>query len=122
MRDRGELVQLDGSVHRWFEQRGLESYLLTLVDDVTVVTRGAVGPHKAIWHAVGSAPAGDRSVRHTARSLHGFEERVRPSPGRRSGSRGAPPLTRFGRMCAALGVQMIPATSPHAKGRVDARR
>jgi hypothetical protein len=32
---------------------------------------------------------------------------------------GAPPLTQFGRMCAALGITIIPASSPQAKGRIE---
>ena len=40
MAHRGELVQLDGSFHPWFEARGPGSCLLTLVDDATGVTSG----------------------------------------------------------------------------------
>ena len=32
---------------------------------------------------------------------------------------GAVPLTQFGRMCASLGIQIIAASSPQAKGRVE---
>ena len=32
---------------------------------------------------------------------------------------GAEPLTQFGRMCATLGIQIIPASSPQAKGRIE---
>ena len=32
---------------------------------------------------------------------------------------GAEPLTQFGRMCAALGITIIPASSPQAKGRIE---
>lgn len=32
---------------------------------------------------------------------------------------GAEPLTQFGRMCAALGIKIIPASSPQAKGRIE---
>ena len=32
---------------------------------------------------------------------------------------GVEPLTQFGRMCATLGIQIIPASSPQAKGRVE---
>jgi hypothetical protein len=32
---------------------------------------------------------------------------------------GAVPLTQFGRMCSALGIQIIAASSPQAKGRVE---
>lgn len=37
----------------------------------------------------------------------------------RRSSTGAVPLTQFGRMCAALGIQIIAASSPQAKGRVE---
>ena len=33
--------------------------------------------------------------------------------------RRAAPLTQFGRMCAQLGIQIIPASSPQAKGRIE---
>jgi len=32
---RGELVQVDGSYHRWFEKRGNECCLLVFIDDAT---------------------------------------------------------------------------------------
>ena len=32
---------------------------------------------------------------------------------------GAEPLTQFGRMCATLGIRIIPASSPQAKGRIE---
>jgi hypothetical protein len=32
---------------------------------------------------------------------------------------GAEPVTQFGRMCARLGIQIIPASSPQAKGRIE---
>src|SRR5260370_10234458 len=49
----GELVQLDGSFHRWFEGRGPESCLLTLVDDATGKTQGRIAAQGTIWAAVG---------------------------------------------------------------------
>ena len=32
---------------------------------------------------------------------------------------GTVPLTQFGRMCGSLGIQIIAASSPQAKGRVE---
>jgi transposase len=49
----GELVQLDGSFHPWFEARGAESCMLTLVDDATGQSLGRLGPQETIWAAVG---------------------------------------------------------------------
>src|SRR5258708_35010082 len=40
-------------------------------------------------------------------------------PTAQEGMRGQPPLTQFGRMCAELGIGMITAHSPQAKGRVE---
>ena len=48
----GELVQLDGSFHPWFEARGPSSCLLTLVDDATGRSLGRFGAQETIWAAV----------------------------------------------------------------------
>ena len=43
---------------------------------------------------------------------------VRP-PNQAERVTGAVPLTQFGRMCATWGIQIIPASSPQAKGRIE---
>lgn len=43
---------------------------------------------------------------------------VRP-PNQEERATGAEPLTQFGRMCAKLGIRIIPASSPQAKGRIE---
>ena len=43
---------------------------------------------------------------------------VRP-PNEEERETGAEPLTQFGRMCAQLGIRIIPASSPQAKGRIE---
>jgi hypothetical protein len=43
---------------------------------------------------------------------------VRP-PNQKERATGAEPLTQFGRMCATLGITIIPASSPQAKGRIE---
>ena len=48
----GELVQLDGSFHDWFEGRGPQSCLLTLVDDATGRSLGRFSAQETIWAAV----------------------------------------------------------------------
>lgn len=72
----GELLQLDGSFHDWYEGRGSyggkQSCMMALVDDATSTT------------ATGEAV-----------------------------------YTQFGFMCAKLGIEIIGAGSPQAKGRVE---
>jgi transposase len=115
----GELVQLDGSFHRWFEDRGPESCLLTLVDDATGRSLGRFGPQETIWAAVGIVRAwiGRYGI---PRALYTDWKNVyvrRPNQEERV--TGAEPFTQFGRMCAALGIKIIPASSPQAKGRIE---
>ena len=116
---RGELVQLDGSVHRWFEGRGPAACLLTLVDDATGTTLGQFGAQETIWAAVGVlrlwlAQYGVPRALYT--DWKNVYVRV---PNAKERETGAVPLTQFGRMCATLGIQIIPASSPQAKGRIE---
>jgi transposase len=115
----GELVQLDGSFHPWFETRGAESCLLTLVDDATGRSTGRFSAQETIWAAVAV-------LRHWIQA-HGIPQAlytdwknvyVRP-PTEEERLTQAEPLTQFGRMCAQLGIRIIPASSPQAKGRIE---
>jgi transposase len=115
----GELVQLDGSFHAWFEKRGAESCLLTLVDDATGRSTGRFSAQETIWAAV--------AVLRDWIEAYGIPQAlytdwknvyVRP-PTEEERLTQAEPLTQFGRMCALLGIRIIPASSPQAKGRIE---
>ena len=115
----GELVQLDGSFHPWFEDRGPHSCLLTLVDDATGRTLGRFGAQETIWAAVAILRAWIAQYG-VPRALYTDWKNVyvrRPNQEERE--TGGEPLTQFGRMCAALGITIIPASSPQAKGRIE---
>jgi transposase len=115
----GELVQMDGSFHRWFETRAPESCLLTLVDDATGKTLGRFGAQETIWAAVDVLRAWiERYGLPRALYTDWKNVYVRP-PNQAERVTGAEPLTQFGRMCATLGIQIIPASSPQAKGRIE---
>jgi transposase len=115
----GELVQMDGSFHPWFEGRGPDSCLLTLVDDATGQTLGRFGAQETIWAAVGVLRAWiERYGMPQALYTDWKNVYVRP-PNQAERVTGAEPLTQFGRMCATLGIQIIPASSPQAKGRIE---
>lgn len=115
----GELLQLDGSFHDWFEDRGPTACLLTLVDDATGHTLGQFSAQETIWAAVAVLRAWIDQFG-IPRALYTDWKNVyvrRPNAAERE--TGAEPLTQFGRMCAALGIQIIPASSPQAKGRIE---
>jgi transposase len=115
----GELVQLDGSFHPWFERRGPQSCLITMVDDATGRSLGAFGAQETIWAAVGVLRAwmAQYGIPH-ALYTDWKNVYVRP-PNQEERATGAEPLTQFGRMCAKLGIRIIPASSPQAKGRIE---
>jgi len=48
----GELIQLDGSFHLWYEARGPRGCLMNLVDDATGRTLARLGDEETIWAAV----------------------------------------------------------------------
>ena len=115
----GELVQLDGSFHAWFEKRGPESCLLTLVDDATGRSMGRFSAQETIWAAVAVLREWIQAYG-IPQALYTDWKNVYvrpPTEGERLTQ--AEPLTQFGRMCAQLGIRIIPASSPQAKGRIE---
>jgi transposase len=115
----GELVQLDGSFHAWYEDRGPRRCLLTMVDDATSQSLGRFSGEETIWAAA--------AVLRRWIEQHGVPHAlytdwknvyVRAATEAERAA-GLVPLTQFGRMCAALQIQIIPASSPQAKGRVE---
>jgi len=115
----GELVQLDGSFHAWFEGRGAPSCLLTLVDDATGQSGGRFSAQETIWAAV--------AVLRDWIETYGIPQAlytdwknvyVRP-PTEEERLTQTEPLTQFGRMCGQLGIRIIPASSPQAQGRIE---
>lgn len=115
----GELVQLDGSVHPWFEGRAPASCLLTLVDDATGRSLGRFGAQETIWAAVAVLRSWIEQYG-IPRALYTDWKNVYVRvPNQEERVTGAEPLTQFGRMCATLGIQIIPASSPQAKGRIE---
>ena len=113
----GMLLQLDGSHHAWLEQRGPRFALLLAVDDAT----------GAVVHALFGAVEDARSyfllmegvLRRSGVPLALYTDRhavFRAPAQQRAGREGA---TQFARAMAELGVRLIFARSPQAKGRVE---
>jgi transposase len=115
----GELVQLDGSFHPWFERRGPQTCLLTMVDDATGRSVGRFGAQETIWAVVGVLRAwiGHYGMPHALYT--DWKNVYVRAPNQEERATGAEPLTQFGRMCAQLGIRIIPASSPQAKGRIE---
>jgi transposase len=115
----GEMVQMDGSFHRWLEERGAGGCLMDLIDDATNKTLARLGEEETIWAAAGVLRAWIEryGVPHVLYVDWKNLYKRGATPGERL--RGAEPITQFGRMCAKLGIELIAASSPQAKGRVE---
>jgi transposase len=110
----GELVQTDGSIHDWLEGRGPEMTLLVMIDDATskVVARF----YKAET-TEGYFRLLRRYLRKHGRMVALYADRNSIFFAR--DQYGEPSLTQFGRAVEELGINLIPAHSPQAKGRVE---
>ena len=113
----GELVQVDGSEHWWFEDRGPQCTLLVFVDDAT----------SRLMHLQFVESESTFAYFHAARAYleawgkpiafysdkHGVFRVNHP------GALGGDGMTQFGRALHALNIDIICANSSPAKGRVE---
>lgn len=118
---RGEMLQMDGSHHKWFEERGEKSVLMAYIDDATGDVYGRFYSYE------GTKPAMDSFRRYIVKngipvSVYTDRHTTYKSPAEPSIEEeieGRVPLSEFGRALAELGVVLIHAHSPQAKGRVE---
>src|SRR5882672_5844222 len=115
----GELVQLDGSFHDWYETRGPGGCLMNLVDDATGRTLARLGAEETIWAAADVLRRWIDAYGVPLALYTDWKNVYVRVPNGEEQITGAVPLTQFGRMCASLGIQIIAASSPQAKGRVE---
>ena len=115
----GELVQLDGSFHEWFEKRGPQGCLMNLVDDATGTTLARLGEQETIWTAVRVLRCWIEEYGVPLALYTDWKNVYVREPTSKEQLNGITPKTHFGRMCERLGIEIIAASSPQAKGRVE---
>src|SRR5262249_27148009 len=112
----GELVQMDASIHDWLEGRGEEVVLISMVDDATsrVMARfypaATVETHMDLlrrWLLEYGRPLALYTDRH---SIFEPQDKGKALPDAE---------TQFGRALRELGIDLVRARSPQAKGRVE---
>ncbi len=113
----GELIQIDGSPHDWFEGRGPRCTLIVFIDDATgrlVQLRFAPSETTAVYMGVlrrhleqYGRPVALYSDRHSIFRIN----QVEPANGATT--------TQFGRALEGLDIEAIHAHTPQAKGRVE---
>jgi transposase len=115
----GELVQMDGSFHDWLEGRGPGGCLMNLTDDATSAVELRLGEKETIWAAANTLRAWIEKHGVPQALYVDWKNVYKRAPTQREQLRGEEPVTQFGRMCEKLGVEIIAAGSPQAKGRVE---
>jgi transposase len=119
----GELVQLDGSFHDWFEGRGerggRRSCVMNMVDDATGTTVLRFGEQETIWAAADVLRAWIEKYGVPRALYTDWKNVYKRQPTSAEEAAGEAGHTHFGRMCAKLGIEIIAAGTPQAKGRVE---
>jgi hypothetical protein len=115
----GELVQLDGSFHAWYEDRGPHACMMSMVDDATGRTLLRFGAEETTWAAAGLLQRWIAAYGVPRAIYTDWKTVYLRTPTTNELARGEAPLTQFGRMCAKLDIELIGATSAQAKGRVE---
>jgi len=115
----GELVQMDGSFDDWLEARGPRGCLLHMVDDATSTSLGTFAEEETTWGVADTLRAWVEKYG-VPRALYvDWKTVYHHHPTARQKQEGIVPISQFGRMCAKLGIELIGANSPQAKGRVE---
>lgn len=117
----GEMLQMDGSHHDWFEGRRPRCVLMAYIDDATGRVYGR------FYEYEGTLPAMDSFKRYIKRhgipmSVYFDRHTTYKSPAEPSIEEeinDIEPLSEFGRALTELKVKLIHAYSPQAKGRVE---
>jgi transposase len=117
----GELVQIDGSHHDWFEGRGPICVFMGYIDDATNTVHGRFYDYE------GTIPAMDSMKRYIKR--YGIPKSVYLDKHTTYKSWAEPtieeqlndqkPMSHFEKSLAELVIEVIHANSPQAKGRVE---
>ena len=118
----GQMVQMDGSHHDWLEGRGPKLVLMGYIDDATGKIYGRFFDYEGTLPAMGGLkgyiqrngiPAQLYLDKHsTYRNNRKYKYTDWPF-------RDEEELTQFERACRQLGIEVIHAHSPQAKGRVE---
>ncbi|MGH7646266.1 MAG: ISNCY family transposase, partial [Gemmatimonadales bacterium] len=114
----GELVQLDGSPHAWFEDRGPVCTLLVYIDDATSrlmeLCCADVESTFDYFHAT------RRYLERHGKPMAFYSDKLSVfHVAARDQAAGGPGVSQFGRALRDLNIDIICANSPEAKGRVE---
>lgn len=114
---RGELVQIDGSHHQWFENRGPKCVLLVFIDDAT----SEVGHLKFVpcEDSLSYMSATREYVKKHGKPIAFYSDKHSVFYNSKANLSRGDGATQFGAVLQRLGITIICADSSQAKGRVE---
>lgn len=115
----GELVQLDGSFHEWYQNRAGKTCLMNMVDDATSTVEAYLSDQETIWAAARVLRQWIEKYGVPLALYTDWKNVYVREPTEKELLHGKVPVTQFGRMCRKLDIRIIAANSPQAKGRVE---
>ncbi len=113
----GELVQIDGSEHRWFENRGEPCTLLVFIDDATsrlMQLRFVPSESTASYFEILRGYLDEHGC-----PLAFYSDKHSVFRATRQDAKGGQGMTQFGRALSELNIEILCANSSQAKGRVE---
>jgi len=118
----GMMIQLDGSTHRWFEDRGPMCVLLVYIDDAT--SRILHAEFVNVEDTITLLKSTRGYLKQWGRPIAFYVDRdsiykTNRKPTVEEQAQERFPMTQFTRAMAELGIKVIAANSPQAKGRVE---
>jgi len=113
----GELVQIDGSPHDWFEGRAEACVLLVFIDDATgkLVELQFVDSESFFSYA----QAVENYFKRYGKPITFYSDKHGIFRVNQTSSGSGDAITQFGRAMRELDIQIICANTPQAKGRVE---
>jgi hypothetical protein len=112
----GELIQIDGSPHSWFENRGESCVLIVFIDDATGRAYGKFFESETTEAYMIVA---QEYIKKNGRPKAFYSDRYSVFRINKPGCLKKELVTQFGRACKELDIELICANSPQAKGRVE---
>jgi len=119
----GQMVQMDGSHHAWLEDRGPKLVLMGFIDDATGNFEGKFFDYEGTKPAMGGLKAYIVQYglpqqlyldKHSTYRVNSKKKRCA-----NWSFADEEEITQFGRACRQLGIELIFANSPQAKGRIE---
>lgn len=113
----GELIQIDGSDHRWFEDRGPPCTLLVFIDDATSrLMHLEFVSSESTFSYFGAL---ERYLKAHGRPVAFYSDKHTVFRVAQQGAKSGHGMTQFGRALNELNIEILCANSSQAKGRVE---